>query len=94
MPKGYVTIKGDFTIDTVEGTLPREDGDICIASYMNFLITNNGVIVPQYGDENDKLALEQIQAMFPDHKVVGVDTWEVVYGGGNIHCITQQQPKA
>lgn len=93
MPKKNVTIKGDFAIDYVEGTIPREDGDICIASYMNFLIVDGGVIVPQYGDENDALALEQIQAMFPERKVVGVETWEVVYGGGNIHCITQQQPK-
>ena len=60
---------------------------------MNFLITNNGVIVPQFGDENDELALKQIQAMFPDKKVVGVYSKEVIYGGGNIHCITQQQPK-
>ncbi|HJB21038.1 MAG TPA: agmatine deiminase [Candidatus Fournierella merdavium] len=93
MPKVPVTIRGDFKIDYVEGTLPREDGDICIASYMNFLIVNGGVIVPQYGDENDALALEQIQAMFPDRKAVGVYTREVVYGGGNIHCITQQQVK-
>ena len=93
MPKVPVTIKGDFKIDYVEGTLPREDGDICIASYMNFLIVNGGVIVPQYGDENDALALEQVQAMFPDRKAVGVYTREVVYGGGNIHCITQQQVK-
>lgn len=57
------------------------------------LITNDGVIVPQYGDENDRLALEQVQTMFPDKKIVGVNTVEVVYGGGNIHCITQQEPK-
>ena len=93
MPKANVTIKADFAIDLVEGTIPREDGDICIASYMNFLIVNGGVIVPQYGDENDALALEQIAAMFPERRVVGVDTWEVVYGGGNIHCITQHQCK-
>ncbi len=92
-PVENVTIKGEFAIDYVEGTLPREDGDICIASYMNFLITNGGVIAPQYGDVNDALALEQIQGMFPDKEVVGVNTVEVVYGGGNIHCITQQQPK-
>lgn len=92
-PVENVTIKGDFKIDYVEGTMPREDGDICIASYMNFLITNDGVIVPQYGDVNDGLALEQVQAMFPNKKIVGVNTVEVVYGGGNIHCITQQQPK-
>lgn len=92
-PKNAITINGDFAIDTVEGTLPREDGDICITSYMNFLITNGGVIVPQYGDENDALALAQVQEMFPDKEVVGVDTLEIVYGGGNIHCVTQQQPK-
>lgn len=67
-PVKNVTIKGSFKIDFVEGTMPREDGDICIASYMNFLITNDGVIVPQYGDENDRLALEQVQTMFPDKK--------------------------
>lgn len=93
MPKQYVTISGDFAIDAVEGTIPREEGDICIASYLNYLITNNGVIVPQYGDDNDALAIEQLSAVFPNHNVIGVASWEVVYGGGNIHCITQQQPK-
>lgn len=93
MPKRPVTIKGDFAIDYVEGTIPREDGDLCIASYMNFLIVNGAVIVPQYEDENDALALKQLAEMFPERKVVGVKTREVVYGGGNIHCITQQQPK-
>ena len=93
MPEKQVTINGEFAIDAVEGTLPRQDGDVCIASYMNFLIVNGGVIVPQYGDKNDKLALEQIQAMFPDRVAVGVDTVEVVYGGGNVHCITQHQCK-
>ncbi|MCL1983161.1 MAG: agmatine deiminase [Clostridiales bacterium] len=93
MPRRPVRLKGGFAIDLVCGTAPRSEGDLCIASYMNFLITNNGVVVPQYGDENDALALEQISAMFPCHEVVGVQTCEIVYGGGNIHCITQQQPK-
>jgi agmatine deiminase len=87
-----VLLQGAETIDAVEDTAPRKNGDICIASYMNFLIVNGGVIVPQYDDENDPLALQQIQEMFPDRKVVGVHTREIVYGGGNIHCITQQQP--
>jgi len=86
-------LKGAATIDSVEGTLPREDGEVSIASYMNFLIVNDAVIVPQYGDENDELALKQVQEMFPERKAVGVRTEEVAYGGGNIHCITQQQPK-
>ena len=91
MPKNYVTIQADFDIDFVEGTLPRQEGEVSIASYMNFLIVNGGVIVPQYGDENDALALQTIQAGFPERKAVGVRTEEIAYGGGNIHCITQQQ---
>lgn len=94
MTKKPCYLKGADTIDFVEGTLPREEGEISIASYMNFLIVNGGIILPQYGDENDALAVEQVQAMFPEHKVVGIRTEEVAYGGGNIHCITQQQPKA
>lgn len=86
-------LQGADAIDSVEGSIPRKEGEVCIASYMNFLIVNGGVIVPQYDDENDKLALDQVQAMFPDRKVVGVKTKEIVYGGGNIHCITQQQCK-
>lgn len=92
MPKVPVTLGADFAVDSVEGTAPRKEGDICIASYMNFLIVNGGIILPQYEDEYDQLAIEQAQAMFPDRKVVGVNTREIVYGGGNIHCITQQMP--
>lgn len=91
--KNPVFLHGADTIDKMEGTLDRKDGEISIASYMNFLIVNGGVIVPQYGDENDALALEQIQEMYPERKIVGVRTEEVAFGGGNIHCITQQQPK-
>ena len=85
-------LEGAATIDAVEGTIPRTDGEVAIASYMNFLIVNGGVILPQYGDANDALAVQQVQAMFPERRVVGVQTREVAFGGGNIHCITQQQP--
>ena len=92
-PHDKVLLNGADTIKTEKGTIPRKDGDLCIASYLNFLITNNGVIVPQYGDVNDDLAISQIKEIFPDKEVVGVYTREIVYGGGNIHCITMQQPK-
>lgn len=91
-PAKPVFRKGAETIDRVEGSVPRENGELCIASYLNFLITNNGVIVPQYDDENDETALAQVREIFPDKEIVGVKTKEVVYGGGNIHCITQQLP--
>lgn len=87
-------LEGADTIDAVEGTIPRENGEVSIASYMNFLIVNGAVILPQYGDENDAVAIEQVQEMFPDREVVPVQTREVAFGGGNIHCITQQQPAA
>ena len=88
-----VLLEGAETIDLIEGTIPRKNGEMCIASYLNFLITNGGVIVPQYDDKNDALAISQLQKIFPEKKVVGVRTKEIVYGGGNIHCITQQVPK-
>lgn len=92
-PSKPVLLEGAETIDRVAGTIPRNNGEMCIASYLNFLITNNGIIVPQYDDENDSLAIKQLSEIFPDKKVIGVKTREIVYGGGNIHCITQQVPK-
>ncbi|MGN1115040.1 MAG: agmatine deiminase [Candidatus Ornithomonoglobus sp.] len=90
--KKPVLMEGAETIDRVSGSLPRKNGELCIASYANFLICPGAVIVPQYDDENDALALRQIGEMFPGRRVVGVRTREIVYGGGNIHCITQQMP--
>lgn len=94
MPKKplYMTQEACDTIDVDENAEPRVADEPLIASYLNYLVTNKGVIVPQYGDENDAMAIEQLQAIYPDHEVVGCQSWEVVYGGGNIHCITQQQP--
>ncbi|MBP2623854.1 agmatine deiminase [Streptococcus oricebi] len=86
-------LKAADSIDYAEGTIPRQEGEVAIASYLNFLIVNGGIILPQYGDVNDKMALEQVKAMFPERRVVGVETTEIAYGGGNIHCITQQEPK-
>ena len=92
LPRNPVLLEGADTIDPNPFATPRKNRDLCIASYANFLITNKGIIVPQYGDENDSLALQQLEEIFPDHQVVGVQTREIVYGGGNINCITQQQP--
>ena len=64
------------------------------ASYANFYIGNDVVMVPVFGDENDEVALQIIQEAFPERKVVGIDCREVVQGLGTIHCISQQQPGA
>jgi len=93
LPKRPVRLEGATTILQVPGSAPRRNGDLCVASYLNFLIVNGGIIVPQYDDENDALALAQLGEIFPERKAVGCHTREIVYGGGNIHCITQQVPQ-
>jgi agmatine deiminase len=62
------------------------------ASYINFYIGNNAVLVPIFGHENDRLALSIMQELFAGRKVVGVNCVDLAYGLGTIHCITQQQP--
>jgi len=60
---------------------------------MNAYLANYGVIVPQFNDPHDAVALAAFQTMCPGRQVVGVPAREILLGGGNIHCITQQQPK-
>jgi agmatine deiminase len=79
-------------VDAVDGTLPREAGDRMAASYINFYFCNDGAIVPTFGDRHDAQALEKLQSLLPERKVVGIPAREILLGGGNIHCITQQQP--
>ena len=50
-------------------------------------------MVPTFDDSYDAAALTTLQELFPERKVVGVRTREILLGGGNIHCITQQQPR-
>ncbi|MEG1408842.1 MAG: agmatine deiminase family protein [Terrisporobacter sp.] len=61
-------------------------------SYMNFYIGNEVVLVPNYNDENDKIANEIIQDLYPDKEVKGIDIRQLYKDGGMIHCVTQQQP--
>jgi agmatine deiminase len=88
-----VTITEDEAngVDAVEGTLPREAGDRMAASYVNFYLCNQGAIVPTFNDPHDQVALGTLQRLMPDRKIVGVPAREILLGGGNIHCITQQQ---
>ncbi len=77
-----------------EGEDFREVGERLAASYVNFYISNGSVIVPQFGDDNDLLALKIIGECFPERNVVGIMARDILTGGGNIHCITQQIPEA
>ncbi len=70
----------------------RESGERLGGSYVNFLITNGRVIFPRLDPNNDDKAEAILQTCFPDYDVIGVEAREVLLGGGNIHCITQQVP--
>lgn len=79
-------------VDVVAGSLPRQAGDRLAASYVNFYFCNGGAVVPTFGVTQDRPALDTLQKLLPDRKVVPVPAREILLGGGNIHCITQQQP--
>ncbi len=96
----FMDVASCESIDADENAEPRVPDEPLIASYMNYLVTNGGIICPQYGDENDAVAIETLQEIYDEvwgegaYQVVGVPSEQVVFGGGNIHCITQQEPAA
>ncbi|MDF2433440.1 MAG: agmatine deiminase, partial [Mucilaginibacter sp.] len=63
------------------------------ASYANFYIANSAVIVPTYRCVNDDKALDILQQCFPDRKVVGIDSTDIIWGLGSFHCLSQQEPE-
>lgn len=82
-------------VDVVEGTFPRNEGDRLPASYVNYYNCNGAVILPVFGDdEHDEAAIRLLQELLPDRQIEPIYAREILLGGGNIHCITQQVPKA
>lgn len=71
----------------------NEHGDRLPATYANFLICNEAVLVPTYDDEADKIALEAIKEVFPEHKIVAVPCLPLILQYGSLHCMTMQLPK-
>ena len=89
--KGYTQQELDgFVFE--EGEDQRAAGERLAASYVNFYISNGGVVLPQFGDENDAVAVELLGRLFPGRKVWPIPARPIIVGGGNIHCITQQIP--
>lgn len=73
-------------------TRPRRAGTRLAGSYVNFYLANGGVIVPLLDARTDRVALARLRRLFPERRVIGVPGREILLGGGNIHCITQQVP--
>ncbi|HXW94990.1 MAG TPA: agmatine deiminase family protein [Nitrososphaerales archaeon] len=82
-------------LEVVEIPMPRRivasDGRLP-ASHLNFYVGNDVVVVPTFGGESDRLAVERLQEAFPKREVIGIDCRALVYGLGTLHCVTQQIP--
>lgn len=62
------------------------------ASYANFYISNQHVIVPVFNCKKDDKALQIISSCFKDREVVGIDSTDIIWGLGSFHCLSQQEP--
>jgi agmatine deiminase len=82
-------------LHTITLPYPREvvmDGTRLPASYANFYIANGVVLVPTFNDANDRIALNILAELMPQHRVIGIHAVDLVWGLGTLHCLTQQQP--
>jgi agmatine deiminase len=81
--------------DIVEIPMPKPviyEGQRLPASYANFYITNRSVIVPTYRCREDDIALSILEQCFPNRRVTGLDSTEIIWGLGSWHCLSQQEP--
>ncbi len=74
------------------GWVDSHEGGAAPASHMNFIIANRAVIMPTYEARPAELALQALEALFPDRVVIGLPSRALLTGGGSFHCITQQEP--
>jgi agmatine deiminase len=82
-------------LDVVELPMPAPrlmKGEMMPASYANFYIGNEVVLLPTYNDPNDDRAMDLLQSLLPTREVVGIDCTDLVWGLGAFHCLTQQIP--
>jgi agmatine deiminase len=90
----YMTAAEAAGVDARAGSRPRRAGDRLPASYINFYVANKCVVMPLYDKRWDAAAARTLRRLFPGRRLIGVATREILLGGGNIHCITQQVPRA
>jgi agmatine deiminase len=87
-----ITAEEAAGVDVVAGSQPRRAGDRLAGSYANFYLGAAAVVFPLLDERHDDEAAEILRGCFPEREVVGVPAREILLGGGNIHCITQQVP--
>ena len=81
-------------VERRQGSKPRLAGERLAASYVNFYIANRAIVMPFLDPGRDGAAMAKLKKLFPRRRVIGVPAREILLGGGNIHCITQQVPAA
>jgi agmatine deiminase len=81
-------------VERRDGVLERRAGDRLAASYANFYLANSRLMMPLLDERYDEQAAAILHDCFPEREVVGVPSREILLGGGNVHCITQQVPAA
>ncbi|MBN1302649.1 MAG: agmatine deiminase family protein [Melioribacteraceae bacterium] len=82
-------------LNVVELPMPRPiifEGMRLPASYANFYIANNAVLVPTFNDPNDRIALNILKQFFTDRDVVGIHAVDLVWGLGTLHCLSHEEP--
>ena len=79
-------------LDTMDFKPTRTPGERLAASYVNFYIANGAVVMPFFGDPADEPARKLLAELFPAREIIPVPARDILIGGGNIHCITQQIP--
>jgi len=89
----YSTQEESCTVDEVATAIDRPAYKRLVASYMNFYCCNGGIIMPAFGQPSDLKAKAILQNLFPEREIIPIYSREILLGGGNIHCITQQIPK-
>lgn len=87
-----ITKEESMGVDAVDGTLPRQEGDRLAASYVNYYTGNGFIALPVFNDPNDQKAIDKLKELYPDRVIEPIYAREILLGGGNIHCITQQVP--
>lgn len=90
---GPLYASAEETLDVQDGTaVERNEGNRLAGSYVNYLISNKQIIFPLLDARTDGEAEALFREMYPDYLITGVPAREILLGGGNIHCITQQIP--
>lgn len=87
-----ITAKECDGLDNMDFDPTRVPGERLAGSYINFYIANGAIVMPKFNDANDDVAKEILAGVFPEREIIQIYARDILIGGGNIHCITQQIP--